>query len=329
LEDFYVSFTDGVNTYTGTVESVVSLGSNLWRYNFNALPANLANISANDLVKIENLAETSNNGFFAVNAVSTVGNGYIDIYNESGIAESGASGDALMSQKRQISAYNSSTGQITVSSAFTNAPVIGENAIVLPSTISNLTDFLNNVKITSLSLKSVIAGVENNTKVQISSKSSGSDGYVNITGGKANELLGFSTDIYRGLQGYQYYTGLLKLAHQTIYGDDTDLVAFPGIGAAGIKFIFLAPTVSEVSVNINVTLREGISIASLENEIKSAITGYVNNLGIGDDVVIEEIRSRVQQISGVNDVVLNSPTANITIADNELARTRDSLILIG
>ena len=28
---------------------------------------------------------------------------------------------------------------------------------------------------------------------------------------------------------------------------------------------------------------EGISIASVENEIKSAITGYINNLGIGDD----------------------------------------------
>jgi len=329
LEDFYVAFTDGANTVTGNLTSVVDMGGNIWRLNFTSLPAGLANIAINDLVKVESLQETGNNGFFTVDAISLVGNGYIDVFNEQGVSESGSAGTALMSEKRSISAYNASNGLITVSSPFSSVPQIGDNSTVLPSTISNLTDFFNNVKITSLSLKADIFGVTNNTRLQISSKSSGSDGYINVTGGGANDLLGFSTDLYQGLQGYQYYTGLLKLGHRTIYGDDTDLVSYPGIGAAGIKFIFLAPTVSESSININVTLKESISIASLENEIKSAITGYLNNLGIGDDVIIEEIKSRVLQISGITDVVLNSPTANTVIADNELARTRDSLILIG
>lgn len=331
LIDFDIAFTDGpttVNVSAG-VETISDQGGNTWRYEFNALPAGLANIAIGDLAKIEGLTETSNNGFFVITAVSTAGNGYIEVTNDQGIAESGAAGDATLSEKRTISAYNQIGGIIQTSAPFSASPVIGNNAIVLPTTVTNVVEYMNNVKITSISLKADITGVEGNTKVQIASKLSGSDGYVQVTGGKANEIFDFSIDVYRGLQGYQRYTGLLKLAHRTIYGDDTDLVSFPGVGAAGIKFIFLAPTVNELSINVNVTLAEGVSIASLENEIKSAITGYINNLGIGDDVIVEEIRCRVQQISGVRDVVLNSPTENIIIADNELARTRDSLILVG
>lgn len=329
LNDFFVAFTSGANAITGTIEEVSNVAGNTWRYTFDSLPVGLADLAAGDLFKAEDLSEASNNGFFIVSAISTVGNGYVDLINESAIAETGASGTATMSYKRQISDYNEVGGVINVSSAFPNVPQAGDSAIVIPSTVSNVVDYMNNIKITSLSLKAVIGGAEGNTKVQISSKLSGSDGYVQVTGGKANDELGFSVDIYRGLQGYQEFTGLLKLAHRTIYGDDTDLVSFPGIGAAGIKFIFLAPTVTEISVNVNVTLNEGVSIASLENEIKSAISGYINNLEIGDDVIVEEIRCRVKQIRGVFDVVLNSPISNIAIADNELARTRDSLILVG
>jgi uncharacterized phage protein gp47/JayE len=329
LVDFYVAFTDGANTVEGVVQSVTVLSPTTSRLTFDSLPVGLANIQANDLIKVESLTESPNNGFFIVTNISLAGNGYVDILNSTAIAEIGSAGDCIISQKRQITNYNSGTGLITVGSAFSASPSASDELIVLPSSITNLAYYINNLKITSLSLKAVIEGVDNNTRLQISSKSAGSDGYINVTGGKANDLLGFPILIYRGLQGYQYYTGLLKKAHQTIYGDDTDLVSFPGVGAAGIKFIFLAPTVTEMSVSINVTLKEKISITSLENEIKSAITGYINNLGIGDNVIIEEIRSRVQQISGVVDVVLNNPTANIVIASNELARIRESKILIG
>ncbi len=329
LVDFFIAFTSGPNTRTGDVASVSFVSGNTWRYTFSALPTGLAGIAAGDLHKQVGLQQNGNNGFFVITTVNTAGNGYIEVTNLSGAAESGSSGAATLSQKRTISAHTAAGGAITVGSAFGNTPVVGNNAIVLPRTTANTVAFVNNLKVTSLSTKATVESAEDRSKVQISSLKSGSDGYAQVTGGKANQVLAFGTDVYRGLQGYQYYTGLLKLAHRTIYGDDTDLVSFPGVGAAGIKFIFLAPTVSELSVGLNITLAEGVSVASLENEVKSAVTGYVNNLGIGDDVIIEEIRSRVKQIAGITDVVLNTPTANIAIADNEQAKTRDSLILVG
>lgn len=329
IVDFYAAFTNGPNTTTGNIATVSDQAGDTWRLEFSALPTGLATYAAGDLVKVTNLDDSSNNGFFLITAVNTTGNGWIEVTNVSGIAATLQNGTALLSQRRQITDYVALTGQITVGSAFSNTPVVGNNAIVIPSTVKNLVDFINNTKITSYSLKGIVEGADNNTKLQLSSKLNGSDGYIQISGGKANDKLNFATDVYRGLQAYNFYTGLLALAHKTIYGDDQDLVSFPGVGAAGITFQVLAPTVKELSINIDVTLDEGVSLASLENSIKSAITGYVNNLGVGDDVIIEEIRAAVIRINGIQDVVLNSPLANIPAADNELIRTRDSFIIVG
>ena len=166
----------------------------------------------------------------------------------------------------------------------------------------------------------------------------GSAGFVEVTGGVANTSLLFTTIANRGLQGYNYYTGLLALVHNTIYGDDTDLVTFPGIGAAGVNFNVLAPTVTEIILELDVTLQSGVSIASVENEVNSAVTGYINGLGVADDVIVEEIRARTIRINGISDVVITrlvggdttaTVIANIPIADNEIARIRISDITIG
>lgn len=326
IKNYFVAFQNGPNTSSGTIVTVAPQGGGIARYSYAVAPAGFAGIAVGDLAKFTGLNDTEN----VINAVITAkGADYVEVRNPSAIAATTQTGTGLLSQKRTISAYNNGTGQVTVSVPFGTIPAVGNSAIVIPRTVTNVVNYLNNTKITSLSLKADVDGVQQNTRVQITSKSQGSDGYVQITGGSANDKFEFSTDLYRGLAGYQYWTGLTKLVHKTIYGDDNDLVSFPGVGAAGIIFRILAPTTKDINVQLDVTLREGISIASLENELRSAVTGYVNNLGVGDDVVIEEIRSAVIQINGVIDVSIQTPSANIAIADNELARVADSDILIG
>lgn len=329
LIDFFAAFTSGANTTSETAVTVTNQGGDTWRYDFDSLPTNMADFAVADIIRVSGMQNVGNNGNFIVTGFSSAGNGFVEVTNTSGVAESVSTGTILIGQRRQVTDYTTATGSITVGSAFRATPSGSDTFIVLPSTITNLVDFLGNTSITSLSLKAVTEGVENNTKLQISSLKEGSDGFVQVTGGAANTLIGFPTTILRGLQAYTFFTGLTKLVSKTIYGDDTDLVSFGGVGAAGIQFQVLAPTVREVSIILDVTLAEGISITSLENAIKSAVTGYVNNLGVGGDVIIEELRSRTIQINGIIDVVLTAPAANIAIADNELARTKDSRILIG
>lgn len=327
LVGFKIGFTAGPNTVSGVVETVAVQGGGVVRYTFNPIPSGFATFAqAGNLFKIEDLEDSENNGYFIV---TNAGADYVDVINPDGINASGQAGSAVLSTRRTISAYNNLTGQITVSSGFPFAPVNGDDFILIPSTVNNLVKYIRNTKITSFTLKGIVEGVEANTKLQLSSKSDGSDGYIQVTGGNANRELQFSTVVYRGLQAYSYWTGLLALVHKTIYGDDSDLASFPGVGAAGITFRVLAPTIKTIQVELDITLQEGVSIASVENSVKSAVTGYVNTLGVGQDVIIERIRSAVIAIPGIIDVVINNPTVNIPIADNERANVADPDILIG
>jgi uncharacterized phage protein gp47/JayE len=327
LVNYYVAFTSGLNTLNGVVTTVQDQGLGIFRYTFNPVPPLFASFAVvGSLFKIEDLADSENNGHFVVAAS---GANYVDVLNLDGVNASAQTGSGTLSQRRQISAYNQLTGQITTSSGFSNTPVASDDFILIPSTITNLVKYINNTKITSFTLKGEAVGVDNNTKLQLTSKSQGSDGYIQVTGGNANRELQFNTLSVRGIQAYSYWVGLLALVHKTIYGDDSDLASYPGVGAAGVVFRVLAPTVKNIEVELDITLEEGISIAAVENDVKSAVSGYINTLGVGDDVIIERIRAAVIAVPGIIDVVINTPTVNIAIADNERANVADPDILIG
>ena len=326
LINYFVSFTSGANTGSGTLSSIASQGSGVFRYTFSTPPSNFASFAVGDLFSAQGFASSENNGYFVITNISP---SYVDVVNVNAVITSGEAATGMLSQRRQVTAYNNLTGAVTVGSAFSNAPAASDALIVIPSTVDNMVDYMNNTKITSLSLKAVIEAVAADTKVQISSKQDGSDGYVQVTGGAANNALGFTTVVFRGLAAYSYWTGLLALVHKVIYGDDSDLASYPGYGAAGITFRVLAPTVDDISVTVQLTLAEGVTISSLENDVKSAVTGYINTLGVGDDVIIERIRSAVIAVPGIVDVVVVTPTANVATSDNEVARISDTDVLIG
>lgn len=329
--------TEGVAGTVSITTSTLTNGhptkpANTFRYIFTNLPTDISNFTVNDHVTFENMNEVANDGSFIITAVEdeiTSVNGFVEVTNIQGIAESGSSGDVTLGQRRQIVDYIAASGTIIVGLPFIAPPVAGDVFIIMPYSLKNTVDYMQNTKITTLATKAVTSDVEADTNVQIASKESGSDGYIQVTGGAANDKMLFSTSTIRGLQGYNYFTGLTKLVHSTVYGDDTDLVAFPGVGAAGIQFDILAPTVQEVSIDINITLAEGVAITNVKDDIISAITGYINNLGVGGDVIVSEIIERIMGVNNVTDVEIITPTDNIPIADNELARTRSSLITIG
>lgn len=330
LNGFKVVFKTGPNTTTGSVSDVQNPSGSTFRYVFATLPTNLALFSAGDHFSVSGLSNIENNGNFLITAVNASGSGYIEVTNADGVLEAITTGSATLGQRRTINAYVGTTGAITVSSAFSFSPVIGNQFIVLPDLTANVGYYLNNSKVTTLSTQAIteIIGLSGATHIQISSRATGSSGYVQVAGGSANASFGFSTTQNQGLQGYNNYTGLLKDVHRTIYGDDTDLNTFPGVGAAGITFQILSPTVREVEVQANVTLAEGVSISNVSDDIKNAISGYINGLGIGSKVVVAEIIDQIMNVSNVIDVVVVTPTVNITIGGSEIARTRGSLIIV-
>ncbi len=120
---------------------------------------------------------------------------------------------------------------------------------------------------------------------------------------------------------YTRFTGLIELAQKTIDGDTSDRTNFPGLRAAGVLVIVLTPTVLIQTVDASLVVAEGATRADAVAAAENAVLTYINGLNIADDVVRNEIISRIQSLGEVSDLILTSPATNIVILDDQLART--------
>jgi uncharacterized phage protein gp47/JayE len=143
--------------------------------------------------------------------------------------------------------------------------------------------------------------------------------------------LGYGTDPVPGISGYQYWTGLKRRVQRVLDGYEPDPVNFPGVRAAGVSIEAREPQIQRVTLNIKVKTREGVALASISDLIKSSVVGFINSLGLGQDVVLSEIVSSIQAVSGVDSVVLVDPALNterVVISDAAIARTSPSEIFL-
>ena len=131
---------------------------------------------------------------------------------------------------------------------------------------------------------------------------------------------GYSNDVTVGIDGYNYYTGLLRTVQRVVDGFEPDPTTYPGRRAVGSAIEILAPLPKRIKIALDVVTKEGVNINEIVNDIKSSIIDYVDDLGTGDDVILSEIIVRVMEISGVESVVFTTPspdTDRIAVADNE------------
>lgn len=134
--------------------------------------------------------------------------------------------------------------------------------------------------------------------------------------------LGYSTDVTTGIDGYLYYTGLLRRVQRIVDGYEPDAENFPGRRAVGGAIETLPPLVRKISITVNVTTDEGVNLGDISNNIKSVVINYIQTLGVGEDVILSEIIAAIMGIKGVGAVTFTNPTPDterITIANNEKA----------
>jgi uncharacterized phage protein gp47/JayE len=146
---------------------------------------------------------------------------------------------------------------------------------------------------------------------------------------KDNYGLAFSTINNVGIDAYKYLTGLAQEVQWQIDGLDSDPENYPGIKAAGTQLEVKAPVIKLIDFEIDITPSVGYSVNDVANDIRSAVSSYVNRSGVGADIVLSEVIAAIHQVSFVDDVSIVSPTANITISDTELPRTNEVMIALG
>lgn len=127
---------------------------------------------------------------------------------------------------------------------------------------------------------------------------------------------------------YSHYTKLIQLAQKVIDGDPADRSNYPGYRAAGVLVRVLSPQIVQLTITANITVKQGYSQTSVAVLVKTAISGYVNSLGISEDVIYAELIERAMAVPGMLDIRFVQPTENRVILDDQIARLLSSNISI-
>jgi len=127
---------------------------------------------------------------------------------------------------------------------------------------------------------------------------------------------------------YTRYTGLIALAQKIVDGDAADRGNYPGYRAAGVLVIVGTPQVLIQTVNAAITVMDGYDHAEVRAAIKTAIRDYINTLGISGDVLRAMLFKKVMSVAGVYNVNLVTPSTDIILLDDQIARTTDDNIVI-
>ncbi len=127
---------------------------------------------------------------------------------------------------------------------------------------------------------------------------------------------------------YTYFDGLIQNTQLHVDGLASNRTAYPGYRAAGVQVRVLSPTIVQLSFAANITVLQGYSQTTVAAAVSTAIQGYINNLGIGEDVVRAELVERAMGANGMYNINITTPTEDRVILDNQLGRIQSSNINI-
>jgi len=227
-----------------------------------------------------------------------------------------------------IASYNRFSNTITLLGALAIVPSASDEYFILPKNANALVDFWKNPGITSMSYSLDVSTCKGGAAVQVSTKTGGSISTLEAVTTPA--VLNFPLQkIISGTNAYSYYTGLVQEVQWVVDGLDEDWDNYPGLRAAGIQVEVIEPVIKFQDISLVIVTKD-LSIGPSVNNIKAAVTGYINTLPIGGDVLLSEIIRRVKnEVSSVLDVKITSPVTNIVVAYNELAKTTESRVIVG
>lgn len=127
---------------------------------------------------------------------------------------------------------------------------------------------------------------------------------------------------------YTRFTGLIAEAQKVIDGDLNDRTNYPGYRAAGVLVQVLTPQVLVQNITVNVVVKEGYDQTETKTSVKNAIRDFVNTLGISGDMLVSDLVYAAKSVAGVYNATVVTPTSDIILLDDQLARTTDANITI-
>lgn len=120
---------------------------------------------------------------------------------------------------------------------------------------------------------------------------------------------------------YTWFGGLVAELQKRLDGDPADRTNYPGYIGAGILGRVLVPEVRPIDVVATLEYKLGFEAATVLAAVQSNVLTYINGLGIGEDIVRNELIDVMMNVDGVKDLDLILPNENIPVLDNEIPRS--------
>jgi uncharacterized phage protein gp47/JayE len=238
-----------------------------------------------------------------------------------------ASGTVLLSPgtvRDEVLEYDSITTNTLNLSSSTTKTHNDTDGVVLVDDVGTAEEGQNFFNINNFPARRNTIEIYDNDSGQYNLRTEGTDYFFNRTNGDIQYSGAGLIAGARVFANYTYYTGLVSLAQKIVNGDPEDSINFPGLAAAGTIIYVDTPTIRTVSVIAAVSVRNGEDETEIRDDVQLAIENYIDSRTIGQNVILAQIIDRVMDVDGVENVLIQSPTADLTILETELPKSFDS-----
>lgn len=118
------------------------------------------------------------------------------------------------------------------------------------------------------------------------------------------------------VNNYRIYKGFIADLQNEIEGyNNIGQLAIPGYRAAGTRVKVDIPTLQNISFKIELSVNPGLNINNVRNAIKTIVVNYINNLPIGEPLIVTKLIQTIQN----SDIVISCK-----ILDNNNALLTDT-----
>lgn len=132
---------------------------------------------------------------------------------------------------------------------------------------------------------------------------------------------------------YRYYTGLVQECQRVIDGDPADPVGHPGVRAAGTLALVrpASPVFQELSAVLDVA--SDFDFDTVLAEVEAALSGYVNNLDVGEPVIVAKLVELAMQVQGALNFQITAlsgsfPPVDQVVGAGQVARILSAAVVV-
>jgi uncharacterized phage protein gp47/JayE len=128
---------------------------------------------------------------------------------------------------------------------------------------------------------------------------------------------------------YRFYTGLIQEVQRVISGDPTNPLTHPGVEAGGIQTLVKPADPIDQTLVANATVADDFDADAVIAAVSQEIQSYINNLDIGEPVIVAEIIERAMSVDGMSDFTIINFNGSSTIANQHVLPHRVARINAG